>query len=211
MKTGSILSDVGSVKSFVNEIMFAHAPKDVFVIPGHPIAGTEKSGPEFGFSQLFKDRWMILTPRRDVYDADILEQKIKELSNFWAACGANVDIMEEGHHDDVLAMTSHLPHLVAFSVMNTAADMEDESRAEILKYSAGGFRDFTRVAASDPTMWRDIFLKNKKAMLPLLQRFVEDLTILQKYIRQENGEALFDYFEKAKSLRSDMHFEQTKK
>tara|TARA_Y100001934_G_C12297439_1_gene748143 strand:+ start:441 stop:1352 length:912 start_codon:yes stop_codon:yes gene_type:complete len=211
VEAGAIISDVGSVKTHVNDFMFDLMPDNVFVIPGHPIAGTEKSGPKAGFAQLFKGRWMILTPRQGYYEQAALDEKIKTLKNFWERCGSKVEIMDEVHHDDVLAMTSHLPHLVAFSVMNTAAEMEEETREEILKFSAGGFRDFTRVAASDPTMWRDVFLSNKKAMLPLLQRFVEDLTILQKHIRQSNGDALFDYFTKAKSIRSDMNFDETEK
>ncbi len=200
LKEGAIVSDVGSVKRKVADEMADILPETVSVIPGHPIAGTENSGPGAGFATLFERRWVVLTPVEGRYS----DEALSSLKSFWQACGAKVEVMGIDHHDHVLAVTSHLPHLVAFSIMNTASDLEDEAKAEILQYSAGGFRDFTRVAASNPVMWRDIFLQNKDQVLTLLQRFTEDLTVLQKHIRREDGAALQDYFEKAQSLRENL-------
>ena len=161
--------------------MYHHMyPDGVHFIPGHPIAGTEQSGPTSGFAELFTNRWCILTPATDS-DPDAVEK----LTAFWKACGSHVDVMEADHHDLVLGITSHLPHLIAYSIVSTAADMEDVTKSEVIKYSAAGFRDFTRIAASDPIMWRDVFLTNKDAVLELLARFSEDLSALQKAIRWE--------------------------
>lgn len=206
LKQGSVLSDVGSVKGEVARLMGDIIPETVNILPAHPISGTENSGPEAGFESLFDNRWLIIAP----LEGRASEQATARLKQLWQACGSFVEVMPINHHDDVLSMTSHLPHLVAFSIMNTAADMEEETRQEILKFSAGGFRDFTRVAASNPTMWRDIFLQNKDALLPLLQRFVEDLTILQKFIRREDGQELYNYIDKARNLRRSMTFDVSK-
>lgn len=199
LKSGAIVSDVGSVKGSVLSDMQAVLPDTVHIIPAHPIAGAEKSGPAAGSAGLFQDRWLIITP-----PAQTDKAALETLHHFWQGCGAMVEIMDVSHHDEVLGVTSHLPHLIAFSMMKTAADLESETQKEIIRYSAGGFRDFTRVAASDPTMWRDIMLANKEVMLPLLQRFTEDLTILQKFIRRGEGDALHDYFDKARTIRKGM-------
>lgn len=203
LKEGCIVTDVGSVKQAVVSEMATLLPEHVSIIPGHPIAGTENSGPSAGFASLFERRWIILTPIEGRYEEDALDALI----HFWEMFGARVEVMSASHHDDVLAVTSHLPHLVAFSIMNTAFDLEEESKKEIIQYSAGGFRDFTRVAASDPIMWRDIFLQNKEPVLALLQRFMEDLTILQKHVRRGDGESLERYFKKARELRSKLKTE----
>jgi cyclohexadieny/prephenate dehydrogenase len=166
------------------------------VIPAHPVAGTERSGPDAGFAQLFRHRWCILTPAPG---AD--PQAIARLSAFWEALGANVELMDAAHHDLVLAVTSHIPHLIAYTIVGTASDLEEVTRSEVIKYSAGGFRDFTRIAASDPTMWRDVFLTNREAVLEMLGRFTEDLTALQRAIRREDGQALFDLFTRTRDIR----------
>lgn len=199
LKPGAILTDVGSVKVAAQETMAAHCPADVHLIPGHPIAGTEKSGPEAGFDSLFQDRWLILTPESSTntqYNA-----AIDKLADFWRAIGSKVEIMDAKRHDRVLAITSHLPHLIAYNIVATAYDMESVDEGEVVKYSAGGFRDFTRIAASDPTMWRDVFLNNKDAILETLGRFTEDLTALQRAIRHNDGETLFQEFSRAKGIR----------
>ncbi len=200
LKPGCIVSDVGSVKQNVYDEMKNILPETVSLIPGHPIAGTENSGPASGFATLFERRWVILTPVEGRYEEDALAR----LKTWWESFGARIGVMSAQHHDHVLAVTSHLPHLVAFSIMNTAFDLEEETKQEIIQYSAGGFRDFTRVAGSDPIMWRDIFLQNKEPVLNLLQRFTEDLTILQKHIRRGDGEALQAYFQKARDLRKNL-------
>lgn len=195
LKPGCIVSDVGSVKASVARAL-AVLPASVHVIPAHPVAGTEKSGPDAGFAALFDNRWCILTP---LVGAD--EEAIARLSAFWSALGANVEAMDAAHHDRVLAVTSHIPHLIAYTIVGTASDIEQVTSSEVIKYSAGGFRDFTRIAASDPTMWRDVFLNNKEAVLDVLQRFSEDLTALQRAIRWGDGDALFDLFTRTRAIR----------
>ncbi len=199
LKEGAILTDVGSVKAAVIRDVSPHVPEGVHFIPGHPIAGTEQSGPDAGFPELFEDRWCILTPLEDT-DPQALER----LSAFWRACGSNVEIMDPKHHDLVLGITSHLPHLIAYNIVATAADLEEVTESEVIKYSAGGFRDFTRLAASDPTMWRDVFLNNREAVLELLGRFSEDLSALQRAIRWGEGEKLFDLFSRARKIRREI-------
>jgi cyclohexadieny/prephenate dehydrogenase len=196
LKPGAILTDVGSVKAAVVRDCEAHVPKGVHFIPGHPIAGTENSGPEAGFAELFDNRWCILTPVPDTPDAPIAK-----LQAFWEACGSNVEIMTAEHHDMVLAITSHVPHLIAYNIVNTAAHLERVTDGEVIKFSAGGFRDFTRIAASDPTMWRDVFLNNKEAVLEMLGRFSEDLTTLQRAIRFGDGDTLFKMFTESRAIR----------
>jgi cyclohexadieny/prephenate dehydrogenase len=196
LKPGAIVSDVGSVKASVLSAMAAHLPDNVHFIPAHPVAGTENSGPDSGFAELFINRWCILTPP-DGADAAAVEQ----LTAFWAALGANVEIMNAGHHDLVLAVTSHLPHLIAYTIVGTADELEDVTRSEVLKFSAGGFRDFTRIAASDPTMWRDVFLANRDAVLEMLGAFQEDLSKLTRAMRRGDGEALFEHFTRTRAIR----------
>ena len=191
----AIVSDVGSSKQSVGEAL-AEALPGHRVIPAHPVAGTERSGPDAGFASLFQHRWCILTPPGD---AD--PQAVAEVSAFWEALGAKVEVMEAGHHDLVLAVTSHIPHLIAYTIVGTASDLEEVTRSEVIKYSAGGFRDFTRIAASDPVMWRDVFLSNRDAVLEMLGRFTEDLTALQRAIRRGDGEALFDLFARTRDIR----------
>ena len=196
LSPGAILTDVGSVKGAVVRDVLPHVPRDVNFIPGHPIAGTEQSGPESGFAELFINRWCILTPLPDS-DTGAVER----LADFWRACGSNVEVMTPEHHDLVLAITSHLPHLIAYNIVSTAADLEEVTSSEVIKYSAGGFRDFTRIAASDPTMWRDVFLNNKDAVLEMLGRFSEDLSALQRAIRWGDGDMLFDVFTRSRQIR----------
>lgn len=192
----AILSDVGSVKSSVIKTITPHLRSDTCFIPGHPVAGTEQSGPRAGFATLFDDRWCILTPT-----GDTAPDALDKLSGFWRSCGANVEIMTPEHHDLVLAITSHIPHLIAYNIVGTTADLEHVSQSEVIKFSAGGFRDFTRIAASDPTMWRDIFISNKDAVLEMLGRFMEDLTALQRFIRRDDGDALFELFTRTRAIR----------
>jgi cyclohexadieny/prephenate dehydrogenase len=196
LKPGAILTDVGSVKAAIQRDVGSHVPSAVHFIPGHPIAGTEQSGPESGFAELFTGRWVILTPPPGS-DAGA----VSKLEQFWRACGSNVEIMTAEHHDLVLAITSHLPHLIAYNIVATAADLEEVTDSEVIKYSAGGFRDFTRIAASDPTMWRDVFLNNRDAVLEMLGRFSEDLSALQRAIRWGDGEALYTLFSRAREIR----------
>jgi cyclohexadieny/prephenate dehydrogenase len=196
LQPGAILTDVGSVKKAVVNDVGPHVPKGVHFIPGHPIAGTEHSGPDSGFASLFENRWCILTP---LPGAD--QAAVERLRSFWQACGSNVDIMDADHHDRVLAITSHLPHLIAYNIVGTAADLEEVTNSEVIKYSAGGFRDFTRIAASDPVMWRDVFLTNKDAVLEMLGRFSEDLSALQRAIRWGDGEMLQEFFTRTRSIR----------
>ncbi len=196
LREGAILTDVGSVKAAVVRDMAPHVPKGVHFVPGHPIAGTEQSGPEAGFAELFDGRWTILTP---VAGAD--KAAVERLKAFWMALGAKVEIMNPEHHDMVLAVTSHLPHLIAYNIVKTADHLERVTDSEVIKFSAGGFRDFTRIAASDPTMWRDVFLNNKEAVLEMLGRFSEDLTVLQRAIRFGDGDTLFRLFTEARAVR----------
>jgi len=196
LRPGAILTDVGSVKGAVVRDVLPHVPPDVSFIPGHPIAGTEQSGPESGFAELFINRWCILTP---LPDSD--PSAVERLADLWRACGSNVEVMTPEHHDLVLAITSHLPHLIAYNIVSTAADLEEVTSSEVIKYSAGGFRDFTRIAASDPTMWRDVFLNNKDAVLEMLGRFSEDLSALQRAIRWSDGDMLFDVFTRSRQIR----------
>ena len=191
----AVISDVGSSKESVQTAL-AEALPGARIIPAHPVAGTERSGPDAGFATLFHDRWCILTPPEDAAEGDI-----ERLKAFWEKLGANIEIMDAKHHDLVLAVTSHLPHLIAYTIVGTASDLEDVTRGEVIKYSAGGFRDFTRIAASDPTMWRDVFLSNKEAVLEMLQRFSEDLSALQRAIRWDKGDELFDLFTKTRAIR----------
>ena len=199
LKPGAILTDVGSVKAKAASDMAAHCPDQVHLIPGHPIAGTEKSGPEAGFASLVQDAWHILTPLPD-QDAAYGEA-VERLTLFWKGLGARVETMDAARHDRVLAITSHLPHLIAYNIVATAYDMESVEQGEVVKYSAGGFRDFTRIAASDPTMWRDVFLTNKDAVLETLGRFSEDLAALQRAIRWGDGEMLMREFTRARGIR----------
>jgi cyclohexadieny/prephenate dehydrogenase len=199
LKPGATVTDVGSVKGAVAEALAASCPADVFVIPGHPIAGTEQSGPDAGFAELFAGRWLILTPQ-DRHDAPY-RQALARLTKFWTQLGSNVEQMDARHHDLVLAVTSHLPHLIAYNIVGTAADLEGVTQAEVMKYSAGGFRDFTRIAASDPTMWRDVFLTNKDAVLEILGRFTEDLQALSRAIRWGEGDKLFELFSRTRDIR----------
>lgn len=201
LEAGAIISDVGSVKVEVIKGITPFVPENAYFIPAHPIAGTELSGPDAGFSSLFEGRWSIITPLKD--DALYLE-RVKALNDFWSALGAKTEEMEPDRHDIVLAMTSHIPHLIAFCIVATAEDMENLSESEIVKYSAGGFRDFTRIAASDPTMWRDVFLLNKDAVLDILGRFSEDLTALRRAIRWDDGATLFDTFTRARKMRKEV-------
>ncbi|MGN3974890.1 prephenate/arogenate dehydrogenase family protein [Tsuneonella sp. SYSU-LHT278] len=192
---GALVSDVGSSKAAVSEALRAALP-GASVIPAHPVAGTERSGPDAGFAHLFRHRWCILTPPADADPA-----AVARLSAFWEALGANVEIMDAAHHDLVLAVTSHIPHLIAYTIVGTASDLEEVTRSEVIKYSAGGFRDFTRIAASDPVMWRDVFLSNRDAVLEMLGRFTEDLTALQRAIRRGDGAALHDLFTRTRDIR----------
>jgi cyclohexadieny/prephenate dehydrogenase len=196
LSAGAIVSDVGSVKGAVIAEVQPHLPKGVHFIPAHPVAGTEHSGPDAGFATLFHNRWCILTPPDG---AD--EGAVEKVRAFWAAMGANVEVMSAQHHDLVLAITSHVPHLIAYNIVGTAADLEEVTQGEVIKFSAGGFRDFTRIAASDPTMWRDVFLNNKEAVLEMLGRFNEDLASLQRAIRWGDGEALFNLFTRTRAIR----------
>ena len=196
LKAGAVVSDVGSVKGAVVAAIGPRLPAGVHFVPAHPVAGTEQSGPEAGFASLFVNRWCILTPP-DGADAEATER----VAALWTAIGANVEVMTPEHHDLVLAITSHVPHLIAYNIVGTAADLEAVTRSEVIKFSAGGFRDFTRIAASDPTMWRDVFLNNRDAVLEMLGRFSEDLTALQRMIRRGDGDGLFELFTRTRAIR----------
>lgn len=196
LKEGAIVTDVGSVKTQVAQALKEELPENVHSVPGHPIAGTENSGPEAGFAELFINRWCILTP---LPETDI--RAVEKVTKFWEACGSQIEIMDPDHHDLVLGITSHLPHLIAYTIVGTATDLEDDIKGEVIKFSASGFRDFTRIAASDPTMWRDVFLNNKNAVLEVLQRFTEDLTALQKAIRKGDGDYLYRTFSETREIR----------
>lgn len=196
LKPGATISDVGSVKASVIAQMAPHLPANVHLVPAHPVAGTEYSGPDAGFAALFDNRWCILTPPPEADPA-----AVARLLDFWSRLGANVETMTAEHHDLVLAITSHVPHLIAYNIVGTAADLETVTQSEVMKFSAGGFRDFTRIAASDPTMWRDIFLNNREAVLEMLGRFTEDLTALQRLIRYGEGDKLYDLFARTREIR----------
>jgi cyclohexadieny/prephenate dehydrogenase len=196
LKPGAIVTDVGSTKASVIAQMQPHMPEHVHFIPGHPLAGTEKSGPDAGFPGLFEGRWCIFTPL-----ADTDEAALAALSRFWEALGSKIDVMDPEHHDKVLAIVSHLPHLIAFNIVGTADDLGTVTQSEVIKYSASGFRDFTRLAASDPTMWRDVCLHNKDAILEMLARFSEDLAYLQRAIRWGEGDKIFDLFTRTRAIR----------
>lgn len=196
LRSGAIVTDVGSVKEAAIRDLAPVLPRHVRFVPGHPVAGTENSGPEAGFAELFRDRWCILTPLPDG-DPDA----VAKLTALWEAAGMRVATMPAEHHDKVLAVTSHLPHLIAYTIVGTATELGEDLQSEVVAYSAGGFRDFTRIAASDPVMWRDIFLANREAVLELLQRFSEDLTALQRAIRRGDGDKLHDWFTRTRAIR----------
>lgn len=196
LKPGAILSDVGSVKGHVHKVVGPYVPQGVHFIPGHPLAGTEHSGPAAGFPELFANRWTVLTPEPGT-DAAAVEK----LKAFWVGMGSNVEAMDAAHHDMVLAITSHVPHLVAYNIVGTVADLEQATQSEVIKFSASGFRDFTRIAASDPVMWRDVFLTNRDAVLEMLGRFLEDLSVLQRAVRTGDGPALETMFTRTRAIR----------
>jgi cyclohexadieny/prephenate dehydrogenase len=196
LKPGAVVTDVGSVKQAVIRDVLPHIPAGAHFVPGHPVAGTEHSGPASGFADLFHDRWCILTP-----SADTDPGALAAVTALWQAAGMRIVTMDAAHHDLVLAMTSHLPHLIAYTIVGTATDLEDTLKSEVIKFSAGGFRDFTRIAASDPVMWRDVFLNNREAVLEMLQRFSEDLTALQRAIRWGEGQKLEDLFSRTRAIR----------
>jgi len=196
MKTGAVLTDVGSIKLDLVNQLSTNMRSDIHFIPGHPIAGTENSGPAAGFAELFEKRWCILTPT-----ANSDSQEVERLKSFWEALGSDVALMEPERHDVVLATTSHVPHLIAYTLVGTAMDMETVTRNDVVKYSAGGFRDFTRIAASDPEMWRDVFLQNKDGVLEVVDRFIEDLSALKRAIRWGDGDTLIQHFSKTRDIR----------
>ncbi len=201
LKKGAIITDVGSVKKFAMEEIEKNVPEDsgIIVVPGHPVAGTEKSGPEAGFDTLFDGRWCILTPSEKS-----TPEAVELVKRMWQGAKMRIDTMTPEHHDKVMAAVSHLPHLIAFSIVGTVADLEGYEQQEIIKYSASGFRDFTRIAGSDPTMWRDILLNNKNTILELIQRFVEDLIALQRNIRWDEGDKLFELFARTRKIRKEV-------
>jgi cyclohexadieny/prephenate dehydrogenase len=196
LKRGAILTDVGSVKQAVIRDLLPHVPQGVHFVPGHPIAGTEHSGPEAGFAELFRGRWCILIPLPET-----APEAVAAVAGMWEEAGMRVVTMSADHHDKVLAVTSHLPHLIAYTIVGTATDLEDSLKSEVIEFSASGFRDFTRIAASDPVMWRDVFLNNREAVLEILQRFTEDLTALQRAIRWGEGDKLQDLFTRTRAIR----------
>jgi cyclohexadieny/prephenate dehydrogenase len=191
----ALVSDVGSSKRSISRALAVALPGQP-IIPAHPVAGTEHSGPDAGFATLFHHRWCILTPPADA-DAVL----VKQLAAFWRTLGSRVEVMDAEHHDLVLAVTSHIPHLIAYTIVGTASDLEQVTRGEVIKYSAGGFRDFTRIAASDPTMWRDVFLNNRDAVLEMLDRFLTDLALMREAIKAGDGESLFDLFTRTRAIR----------
>lgn len=199
LKSGAIVTDVGSVKASVIDRSLPFLRSDIHFIPAHPVAGTEKSGPENGFAELFEGRWCILTPSDQTDPA-----ALSAVRNVWETAGMKVEEMSAQRHDQVMALMSHLPHLIAYTIVGTAADLEAETREDVIKYAAGGFRDFTRIAGSDPIMWRDIFLNNTQAVLDCLQRFSEDLTVLQKAIRQKDSDTLLDWFTRTRYIRREV-------
>ncbi|MCE1235599.1 MAG: prephenate/arogenate dehydrogenase family protein [Hyphomicrobiales bacterium] len=193
---GAIVSDVGSVKADVVKQMAPHLPDHARFVPAHPVAGTEHSGPDAGFAELFENKWCIVTPPEGADEA-----AVEALVAFWRGLGSKVETMTPEHHDMVLAITSHIPHLIAYNIVGTAADLEKVSESEVIKFSAGGFRDFTRIAASDPTMWRDVFLHNREAVMEMLGRFIEDLFVLQRAVRFGDGEKLYEHFTRTRAIR----------
>ncbi len=195
LKPGVVVSDVGSSKQAIGDTLAAALPGHS-IIPAHPVAGTEHSGPDAGFASLFHRRWCIVTP-----PADADRAQVRALVAFWEALGATVETMDAQHHDRVLAVTSHIPHLIAYTIVGTASDLEEVTRGEVIKYSAGGFRDFTRIAASDPTMWRDVFLHNRDAVLEMLDRFLTDLAMMREAIRSSDGETMFELFSRTREIR----------
>jgi len=199
LKSGTILTDVGSVKENIINLIEKDVPANVSWISSHPIAGTEESGPEAGFSELFKNRWCILTPSKKAQEKDI-----KLLETFWKKIGSKVDIMEAKQHDYILSITSHMPHLIAYNIVNTSLNIQDEKESVIVKYSAGGLRDFTRIAASNPIMWRDIFIQNKKNTSKMIDKFIEGLEDLKKAIENEDGKKLEEIFTKTKKIRKEI-------
>lgn len=196
LEAGAIVSDVGSVKRTAFSDIQPHLPAGVHLVPGHPVAGTEHSGPESGFAELFEGRWCVLTPGEDTD-----EGAVETVAALWRRAGMSVEVMDAAHHDQVMAITSHLPHLIAYTIVGTATDLGERLQREVAKFSAGGFRDFTRIAASDPVMWRDVFLANSEAVLEMLGRFNEDLTALQRAIRRGQGEVLEDTFARTRAIR----------
>ena len=196
LRRGAILTDVGSVKEAVIRDLQPSLPEGVHLVPGHPVAGTEHSGPEAGFAELFRGRWCILTP-----PPETAPEAVADVTRMWEQAGMRVVTMSADHHDRVLAVTSHLPHLIAYTIVGTATDLEDSLKSEVIEFSASGFRDFTRIAASDPVMWRDVFLNNREAVLEILQRFTEDLTALQRAIRWGEGDKLQDLFTRTRAIR----------
>ncbi|MBM08809.1 MAG: cyclohexadienyl dehydrogenase [Magnetovibrio sp.] len=199
LKTGAIVSDVGSSKVSVIKDVTPHLPEGVILIPAHPIAGTENSGPEAGFDTLFEKRWCVLTPSEEA-----ALPAVNKIKRFWQALGSRVEIMDPKQHDQVLAITSHLPHLIAYTLVDTATELERDLKKDVIRFSAGGFRDFTRIAASDPTMWRDVFLSNREAVLDILGRFTEDLTALQRAIRRGDGNLLHNRFTRTRKIRREV-------
>ena len=199
LKNGTILTDVGSVKENIINLVDKAIPKNVSWIPSHPIAGTEESGPEAGFPELFENRWCILTPSKTAKEKDI-----KLLETFWNKIGSKVDIMEAKQHDYILSITSHIPHLIAYNIVNTSLNIQDEKKSTIVKYSAGGLRDFTRIAASNPIMWRDVFIQNKKNTSKVIDKFIENLEDLKKAIENEDGKKLEEIFTKTKKIRKEI-------
>ena len=199
MAPNAVLTDVSSVKKAVIDTVEPLLPESVDLVPAHPIAGTEHSGPEAGFAELFDGRWCILTPT-----ADTPIKAVEKVTAFWEGCGAMIELMDADHHDLVLGITSHLPHLIAYTIVGTADELEDDIKSEVIKYSASGFRGFTRIAASDPVMWRDVFLNNREAVLEILQRFNEDLTAMQRAIRRGDGEYLHDVFTRTREIRREI-------
>ena len=199
LKSGAIITDVGSVKASVIEDISPILRPDVYLVPGHPIAGTEQSGPAAGFADLFVGRWCVLTPTPDTN-----LRAVETVAKLWRDIGSDVEFMDADQHDLVLAITSHIPHLIAYNIVGTAADLEADTRSDVIKFSASGFRDFTRIAASDPIMWRDIFLRNKRAVLEMLGRFNEDLTALQRAIRHDDGDTLQDMFSRTRDIRKSI-------
>ena len=196
IKPDAVVTDTGSVKESVIRAITPHIPNSANFVPGHPIAGTENSGPEAGFASLFEGRWCVITPTDDTS-----ESAIDQVTNLWRRVGSKVDIMTPAHHDKVLAITSHIPHLIAFNIVGTVADLEGDTKMEVVKYAAGGFRDFTRIAASDPEMWRDVFMENREAVLEMLGRFSEDLSVLQRAIRRGDANGLETKFTRTRDLR----------
>jgi len=199
LKSGAILTDVGSVKEYIINLVEKKIPNDVSWIPSHPIAGTEESGPEAGFSELFQNRWCVLTPSKKAKEKDI-----KLLQTFWEKIGSKVDIMEAEQHDYILSITSHIPHLIAYNIVNTSLTIQEEKKLNIVKYSAGGLRDFTRIAASNPIMWRDVFIQNKKNTSKMIDKFIENLEDLKIAIENDNGKKLEEIFTKTKEIRKEI-------